>query len=206
VAATAHNNNRGAIHGQAASRLFDTPRRTAWSLPASTPATPISRLPSAAAAGRMLGNYSKGAASRGLCSPLSRAYETCTLVGYGAVAERSDDLKSGTTVSTKARRRSISSRPNRAGRSGIRRCARRNAGAGRAARTAHHSVGGSADGDTALFARRPCAAHFDRLLARPGADRWPFVRPGHRLGQHLGLEHATRVLRSIEYDLNAARA
>lgn len=44
--------------------------------------------------GETLGNYFAGHSfARVLSSPLKRAYDTCQLAGFGAIAERTDDLK-----------------------------------------------------------------------------------------------------------------
>jgi probable phosphoglycerate mutase len=68
---------------------------TAWSLSGQhTGNTDIALTERGRQQAALLGNFFNGRSfARVLCSPLGRAYETCQLVGYGAQAERTDDLK-----------------------------------------------------------------------------------------------------------------
>lgn len=68
---------------------------TEWSRPGQhTGNTDISLTETGRQQGETLGNYFAGHSfARVLSSPLKRAYDTCQLAGFGAIAERTDDLK-----------------------------------------------------------------------------------------------------------------
>ena len=154
-----------------------------------------------------LGKFFNGRAfARVLCSPLSRAYETCLLAGYGAVAERSDDLKEWDygiyegkkTVDIQQHEPdwSIWRTPVPQGESPQQ----------VAVRTQRIiQLAEAADGDVALFAH----GHVLRILAACWIGLAPTEGRLFALGTAsvsiLGWEHATRVLEVLNQDLSATR-
>lgn len=155
-----------------------------------------------------LGHFLKGHSfARVLCSPLSRAYETCQLAGYGAVAERTDDLKEWDYGIYEGKKTldiqqhepgwSIWNTPVPQGESPEQVAVR----ARRIIQLAE-----AADGDTALFAH----GHVLRILTACWLGLVPTDGRLFALGTAsvsiLGWEHATHVLEVLNMDLNAARA
>ena len=155
-----------------------------------------------------LGKFFNGRSfARVLCSPLSRAYETCQLAGYGAVAERTDDLKEWNygiyegkkTIDIQQQEPgwSIWNTPVPQGESPVE----------VAARTQRLiQLAAAADGDTALFAH----GHVLRILAACWVGLAPSDGRLFALGTAsvsiLGWEHATRVLEVLNQDLSGVRA
>jgi len=182
---------------------------TAWSLSGQhTGNTDIALTERGRQQAAALGEFFNGRGfARVLCSPLSRAYETCQLVGYGAQAERSDDLKEWDYGIYEGKKTldiqqtepgwSIWNTPVPQGESPEQ-------VALRARRII--ALAEAADGDTALFAH----GHVLRILTACWLGLAPSDGRLFALGTAsvsiLGWEHATRVLEVLNMDLNAAHA
>ena len=145
--------------------------------------------------------------ARVLSSPLSRAYDTCQLAGYGAVAEQLDDLrewnygiyegKKTLDIQQQEPGWSIWNTPVPQGESPAE-------VAQRVQRIIQRAL--DTDGDTALFAH----GHVLRILAACWIGLAPTEGRLFALGTAsvsiLGWEHATRVLEVLNQDLSASRA
>lgn len=182
---------------------------TAWSLSGQhTGNTDIALTERGRQQAAALGEFFNGRSfARVLCSPLSRAHETCQLVGYGAQAERSDDLKEWDYGIYEGKKTldiqqtepgwSIWNTPVPQGESPEQ-------VALRARRVI--ALAEAADGDTALFAH----GHVLRILTACWLGLAPTDGRLFALGTAsvsiLGWEHATRVLEVLNMDLNAAHA
>ena len=144
--------------------------------------------------------------ARVLSSPLSRAYDTCQLAGYGAVAEQLDDLrewnygiyegKKTLDIQQQEPGWSIWNTPVPQGESPAE-------VAQRVQRIIQRAL--DTDGDTALFAH----GHVLRILAACWIGLAPTEGRLFALGTAsvsiLGWEHATRVLEVLNQDLSASR-
>lgn len=182
---------------------------TAWSLSGQhTGNTDIALTERGKQQAAVLGHFFKGRSfARVLCSPLSRAYETCQLVGYGDVAERTDDLREWDYGVYEGKKTldiqqtepgwSIWNTPVPQGESPEQ-------VAIRARRII--ALAEATDGDTALFAH----GHLLRILTACWLGLAPTDGRLFALGTAsvsiLGWEHATHVLEVLNMDLNAAHA
>ena len=181
---------------------------TAWSLSGQhTGNTDIALTERGKQQAATLANFFNGRSfARVLCSPLSRAYDTCQLVGFGTVAERTDDLKEWDYGIYEGKKTidiqqtepgwSIWNTPVPQGESPEQVAVR----AQRIIQIAEAS-----DGDTALFAH----GHVLRNLTACWLGLAPTDGRLFALGTAsvsiLGWEHATRVLEVLNMDLNVAR-
>jgi len=182
---------------------------TAWSLSGQhTGNTDIALTERGKQQAAVLGNFFKGRSfARVLCSPLSRAYETCQLVGYGAQAERSDDLKEW-DYGIYEGKKTLDIQQTEPGWSIWNTPVPQGETPEQVALRARRiiALAEAADGDTALFAH----GHVLRILTACWLGLAPIDGRLFALGTAsvsiLGWEHATRVLEVLNMDLNAAHA
>jgi len=144
--------------------------------------------------------------ARVLCSPLSRAFDTCQLAGYGDVAALSDDLKEW-DYGIYEGKKTVDIQQHEPGWSIWNTPVPQGESPEQVALRARRiiQIAETADGDTALFAH----GHVLRILTACWIGLAPSEGRLFALGTAsvsiLGWEHATRVLEVLNQDLSAVR-
>lgn len=144
--------------------------------------------------------------ARVLSSPLSRAFDTCQLAGYGAVAERSDDLKEW-NYGIYEGKKTVDIQQQEPGWSIWHTPVPEGESPEQVAQRARRVIqlAEAVDGDTVLFAH----GHVLRILTACWIGLAPQDGRLFALGTAsvsiLGWEHATRVLEVLNQDLSAAQ-
>ena len=181
---------------------------TAWSLSGQhTGSTDIALTERGRQQAVALGDFFAGRPfARVLCSPFSRAFDTCQLAGYGAVAERTDDLKEW-NYGIYEGKKTVDIQQQEPGWSIWRTPVPQGESPEQVALRAQRVIqlAETTDGDTALFAH----GHVLRILAACWIGLAPSDGRLFALGTAsvsiLGWEHATRVLEVLNQDLGTAR-
>ncbi len=181
---------------------------TAWSLSGQhTGNTDIALTERGRQQATALGKFFNGRSfSRVLCSPLSRAFDTCQLAGYATVAERNDDLKEW-DYGIYEGKKTIDIQQNEPGWSIWNTPVPHGESPEEVAVRARRmlQLAEAADGDVALFAH----GHVLRILVACWVGLAPTDGRLFALGTAsvsiLGWEHTTRVLEVLNQDLSAVR-